>query len=418
MNKTNINTTLSTLNFILIFIGYQFVTTLFLPVSSDIEDISQQITIPYRAFALILSLTIIFINFRETKENFSIPLRVFLFFWVILIIRIFYDTNLRNDVKIDDMTQLWLYIFGIILPLIFSIIKSYKYINLNFALNAIFLICTIILIVTLFSNQALFVGDIDEGRQNANIALNTITFGHLGVTTVILGLFKLGNKELSNFRKLLIILVIVIGFFAMLRAGSRGPFFALGVVLFFWLFSKGKNFVKGFLIVLLFLAIIATFINPILDFIGYISPLMEERVRLSIFEGDSSERDPLYAAALNHFINNPFLGNQFALFEKVGLYEGNGTFIYSHNIILDAFMGMGIVGGLSMLYFLLNALKLCYRNIGSDDYSFWISLILIQQITSDMLSGAFYYDPLLSALLVFHFLYYNSKNKEKILFFQ
>ncbi len=380
------------------------------------DDISQKITIPYRAFSLILSLMVIIINSSETREKFSMPLKVFLVFWFILIIRIFYDTNLRTDVRIDDTTQLWLYIFGIILPLVFSIIKSFKYINLRFALNAILTICASILIVTLFSNQALFVGDVDEGRQNANIALNTITFGHLGVTTVIIGLFKLGDKELSKYIKFIIILIIAIGFFAMLRAGSRGPFFALGVVLFFWIFSKGSNFLKGLLIVLLFFSIIIIFIDPILEFIGYISPLMEDRVRLSIYEGDSSERAPLYAAAINHFLNNPILGSRFALFENVGVYDGNGTFIYSHNIILDAFMGMGLVGGFSMLYFLFKALKICYINIGFDDYSFWISLVLVQQITSDMLSGAFYYDPLLSALLVFHFLYYNSKKRDELSF--
>jgi len=54
MKYNKINTFLVTLNFVLMFIGYQLATSLFLPVSSDIEGISRTVTVPYRAFALLI----------------------------------------------------------------------------------------------------------------------------------------------------------------------------------------------------------------------------------------------------------------------------------------------------------------------------------------------------------------------------
>ena len=258
-------------------------------------------------------------------------------------------------------------------------------------------------------------GEIEEGRQNANVALNTISFGYVGVTTILIGMFIITRKE-NIFIKILIFTIILLGFYSMLRAGSRGPFLSLIIVLTFWYFSKDKYVFKKILFFAFIFLLLIIFVDSFLHLLGYISPIMEERVRLTIFEGDSSERDPLYIGAITHFINSPIFGSQFALFESIGVYDGNGTFIYSHNIILDAFMGMGIIGGFLIIYFLYYSLKISHSNINLKNDNFWISLILVQQISSDMLSSAFYYDPLLSALLVFHFLCYNSKKKDELSF--
>ena len=64
-NRSKINIFLSTLNFVLCFVGYQLATSLFLPISSDLEGISRTVTVPYRAFALFISFQIIFLNIRR-----------------------------------------------------------------------------------------------------------------------------------------------------------------------------------------------------------------------------------------------------------------------------------------------------------------------------------------------------------------
>jgi O-antigen ligase len=401
ISKYNLNVFLSTLNFVLCFVGFQFATSLFLPAVSDMEDITRSVTVPYRAFALFLSLLVIMINILKKSNSYPIVLKVFLFFWGILVIRVFYDVFIRTDIRLGDTSQVWFYIFGICIPAVFSIIKSYTYINLEKSFWWVLVLTAVSLVLTLFSNQALLVG-VDElnGRQGGNAAISTIAFGHFGTTSVILGLYTFLEKKLNWFYKVLIILLILLGFFSMLRAGSRGPVMALGVVLFFWLFSRVKNpFLAIFtlLIVGLFTVIL---MDQILLVMGDISPIMEERLRQSIYEGSTGGRDPYYSAAVEAFYDSPILGKQFVLIFP------DGTFDYSHNLILDALMGLGVIGGGILFYFLGVAFKKSYYLIKKKDPHFWIGLLLIQQVMANMVSSAFYYNQLLSVLLVFVFLKY------------
>ena len=139
------------------------------------------------------------------------------------------------------------------------------------------------------------------------------------------------------------------------------------------------------------------FIDPIIDFIGDISPVMEYRLKASVHEGDSSGRDQIFKLALQSFWDQPFLGKQFAMFD-------NGDLRYSHNIILDSLMGLGVWGGGAMIYVLWSAVKTAYLSIKNNDEYFWVLLLLIQHIVFSMFSGAIYFNGLLNMLLVFAFL--------------
>ena len=113
INKLKLNIFLSTLNFILFFVGFQLVTSVLLPAVSDIEGVTRAITIPYRGFTLLLSLVVIVLNLKRKPTYYPNALKAFLFFWGIMIIRIFYDVFVREDIIINNTSQLWLYIFGI-----------------------------------------------------------------------------------------------------------------------------------------------------------------------------------------------------------------------------------------------------------------------------------------------------------------
>lgn len=401
MQIQKINKFLSTLNFILLFVGYELATSLFLPTSSNIEGISRTITVPYRAFTLALSLIVIILNFRKTLIKYPFGIKVLFFYWIILIVRIFYDLNFRPDIYINETFQLWMYIFAICIPTIISIIKSYNDINLNVSLYWIISLIAITLIISLFSNQEMLVSSSEAtGRQDANLAFDTISYGHLGTMGILLSLYLLIERKSVWIIKIFVILLIILSTFSMLRAGSRGPIMALLVVALFWIFSRGKNIFVGILIFTLSFILILLFLNQILDFIGNISPIMEERLKASIYEQDTSAREPYYKYAFQVFLDYPIYGNQFAIF------RGNGGFIYPHNLILEALMGMGILGGVSMLYLLFSSLKKSYVLINKRTKHFWISLILIQQIMFNMTSSAFYYNYLLSALITTVFIYY------------
>lgn len=400
MQISKIDTFLSTFNFVLFFVGYQLATSLFLPVSSDMEGISRMVTVPYRAFALLISLLVILLNLKKKVGKTPVAFKVLWVYWLALIIRIFYDTNIRIDVNLRDTTRLWLYVFGIILPAMISVMKSVRMIDLDNALKWVYLGTVVTLILSLSNNSALLMDSSEiTGRVAGNLALNTIYFGHLGTMGVVLSLFLLSKGGVSVIKKILIVAVMLLSFFIMLRAGSRSPILALAVILIFWLFARGKNLVLGVSIAAATVLLIFVFMDPILNFMGNISPVIEFRLRASIYEGYTSGRDFLYDQAFQEFLDHPIIGSQF------GIFDNFGNFFYSHNIILDSLMGLGLFGGISMLYILCIALKKSYQMIKMSDPHFWVSLILVQQIVLIMLSGAIYYNQILNVLLVFVLLY-------------
>lgn len=405
LNKTNVF--LSTFSFVLCIIGYPLITSIFLPITSDVENASRAITVPYRAFALLIMLLVIALNYKRTIRSFPFPLVILIVYWVLLILRMNIDIYLRSDIYVKNPSQLWLYVFGICLPVLFSTLKSYKYINLDKALLWVWISINVVLLTSLFANQALFAETGVMDRQNANIALNTIAYGHLGVMGVYLSFFYLLNRKNSFFFRALVVVVVFLSFYSMIRAGSRGPIIGLLVVLFFWIFSRRKNALIGSLAILITVLVLIIFWNNILSIVGTFSPIMEERIKYTLQEGDKG-RSVLYQTGLNIFYENPFLGKHYALFNSDGIPG------YTHNIFIDSLMAWGIVGGIMMIYMLYSGLKSCYYNINSKNSNFWISLILVHQMTANMFSGTFYEDPLLTMLLTYHFISYSLRKQSLI----
>lgn len=399
-------TYLNTFNFVLCFVGYQTATTLFLPSgSSDLEDISRTVTVPYRAFALGISLVVIFLNFYRPINKMSVPVKLFMVYWFFFVCRMASDIYIRTDVNIADTSQLWLYVFGIIIPSMISIMMSFKKIDFQKALIWIYVLMAVVLLFTLFTNQMLLAEDKDTTiRVNANLALNTISYGHFGVSAFFLSIFLLLHKRTNVVYKTLIITLAILAFYSILRAGSRGPIVAFLVVGFFWILAWGKNIIFNIIVTLFLFILIIANLDAILSFLGDISIVIEERLRDTIYKGDTSDRNPIYEQAFNVFLDNPLIGKQFALFI-------NGEYAYPHNIILEAFMALGIGGGMVIVYILISAIKKSFIIVNCRDVNYWIFLILIQQISSNMTSGAIYSDPLLSMLLVFIFLYYDNINQ-------
>ncbi len=405
MNINKINVFLSTLSFVLCIVGYSLATTFFLPSSSDLGSVSQSVTIPYRAFALIIMLSVIFLNLKKKVHPLPLPIVVLLLYWLALIIRIFSDVYFRTDYFFTDTSQLWLFIFGICLAGLFSTLQSFDFIDTEKALYFVWAGVILMLTLTLFSNQALLSNTDSEYRVDANVALNTISYGNFGVTGLLLSIYILINKKVNKYFKIFAIISIVLCIYSVLRSGSRGPILAFLLVVLFWFFSKGKNVKVGLAILAMSFLILYILQDFILSLMGKISPVIELRLRESLEGGVDDGRSRLYDESINVFLNNPLLGQQFAIF------DGQGGYAYAHNLILDAAMALGVFGAVAMIYIIFSALKKCYKNIHYNKKYYWVSLILIQQISILMVSGTFYQDQLLSTLLVFHFI--SDKNKQE-----
>lgn len=405
MTKTNfhnVNVFLSTVFLVLVLVGYPLVTSIFLPAVSDLEGVSQQVTIPFRGLTLLIMLFLIIINIKNNIRPFPAPLAFLIFYWVFLIIRIVYDLFFRVDVHLNETAQLWLYVFGICLAGLVTTLKTYSNIDFDKAFKWTWLGLLIILLITLFSNQSLLSNENSELRVDGNVALNTISFGNLGVTAVLLTLYMFREQKTTKIYKILGIILLIISLYSMLRAGSRGPILNASVVLLFWYFSKRKKIGLGLIALVVLLLILYFARDYILTIMGNIAPVIESRIRDTLEGKGGNERNVLYDSAIEAFLDSPLLGKQFAIF------DGLGGYAYAHNIVLDSLMALGLIGGFMMLYILYSAIKSCYLNIQTNN-NYWLSLILIQQISTLMVSGTFYQDQLLSVLLVLHFTMFKNK---------
>ena len=390
MSQSQINKFLSTFHFVLLISGYQLATSLLLPVTSNVEGISRTVTVPYRGFMLFIALLVILFNVKK-KLLISFPLRILAFYWFILMLRIISDFYLRSDVFIytSEKTRLWLYIFAIILLPTFAIIKSYKEINFHYAAIWIYCLTLLTLGLSFFSNDLMQTAG--EQRVSMNAGLATISSGHLGASGIILTLYFLfygSRKTILSYGFLSI--GMLISTITLLRAGSRGPVLALMVVISLWVLAHSKHLIRNISILILLFLIVLLFFDNIQSLIGQISPIMQARLAR---EDHIGSRFLLYSEAFNIIRNNPLVGKQFALF------PAPGYFIYCHNIILDSLIGMGVIGGISIIYLITIAFKYTYKLIESRNPDFWLGLLLIQRVIYNMVSSSIYFSELFTILL-------------------
>ncbi len=392
----------ATANFILAICGYQFVTTLFLPMSDDVEVATRMVTVPFRIVSLFVTIATIFLHLRNIQQI-PVLLKLFLVYWGIMLCRILYDLNINMDIAVTESYKTFVYTWTLVcLSYTISTLLSFSSINFSVAFKACYILLLVTLLMTISGNEMMF--EEVEGRLDGNVALNTISFGHTGVTLAILAMWSLFRSK-GLLSKIFHFVVFAIGFFIMLRAGSRGPFVAMIGVIMFYMLSRIHNKVvaiASFIVVSLFLYINFEFI---LELIGQISPIMEQRLSNSIYLNDSSGRDNLMDYALYGIAEKPLLGKSFAIPQRTG------EMYYPHNYFVEAFMSCGIIiGGMFVLlnlYVILASTKIIENKLTYG----WLVLLFVQKFFHGMFSGAIYLNYDFSILMVINLiLIYNMKH--------
>lgn len=140
--------------------------------------------------------------------------------------------------------------------------------------------------------------------------------------------------------------------------------------------------------------------------------VLYERTMASILEGDMSGREYIFADAIAQIQAHPIIGDWHLLYYK------NGVGNFSHNIVLDSWMSLGIIIGSFIIilyfYFIKKAIKLISeKNI----YSFIGYLTLLSIGYSLTTGGALPYKDTFNfafgmlLLTTFPNFYINSNNK-------
>lgn len=382
---------LSTLNFVLIFFGYQFIASMGAPFMNAVTG-SRFITVPYRAFTLGLSL---FLLFRSRNPFPSTPVANCLWaYWILLIVRLVYDFYVQNNFVISETgkSKVLLFMFCITLPQILAFAKTWDKVDYSKALFYSVFSLVVIAIANLIFNKALlndaFVTN-TSGRVDGGIALNTISFGHCGTSLALLSVFFLNYRK--DIKKWIGIGLLLLGLFVMIRAGSRGPVLSFLIVLSLVLSFKSKQLIYATLILTLIILCLYVFQNELLSLIKNISPVLHNRLESTIQTGEMTGRDKSFAKALEIWYDNPIIGKYFAFYFGSPANPG-----YTHNIILDAAIVGGIIGISLILTLYFTVLKSLYYSCTYNKEMLWIPILTVQNFIGALSSGSFYYNSTLA----------------------
>ena len=356
---------------------------------------SQIFTFTYRICMLIFSLILLFLF---TKRYINIPssVRIYLLFFSLFLIRASYDLLINTDFQItsSEINRFFYFTFLIIIIPSITLLYTRKYINLNKVFFQVLFIISLSILISYFNIEEI---KYDKRLELTN-GLGVITTGHLASLQIILSYFSFKNKLIKNrFLNFILIFTSFLSLQILFLSGSRGPFLNLILILIF-INLKLKN-LKYFAIVSVMLIF---FSFPIINFFIENIPIFSNRVLLSQGVGG---RYFLYLETIDIIRNNLFFGHQFAL------PRSNGEFVYTHNIILDSMISLGIIGLILILLTIKNIIKYSYNIIKSESKHSWVAILLLLEFFKLLVSSSFYINERFTFLIIILFTLNSSNYK-------
>ncbi len=331
------------LNFVLCFCGFTIFTTF---VDNSLGSII------YRGVTLTISVICLLIAGVNFGKNTA--LKIFIISFAIIVIKITIDYIFigvpSSYQKAANNTLLFAYGVSFIPTL--SVIGSWERIHTKTCVTLIFLS----LFLILGSEYIKHGGESSTVRVDLNDRQSTLTFGDNGAYLVIISLAivsRLKNDKYKLTSLVLAILGIIIGFFSIGRAASRGPLLGC-IAAFIYIAFNSTKFIKLVLIGLLLTASMS--IVAFLNYLESSAPVLYSRILLSIEEMDTSGRDKIFEDGFKILEDSPIIGG------NPVILMNNGEFTSFHNCYLDIAIGTGVIGGLIFIILILslaiNSIKL------------------------------------------------------------
>ena len=359
-------------------------------------DASRVLTIPYRAVTLGLSLLLLLYNFSlisRVKKPVSVNrlpfllkkniVRLLLLFVSAYSLRLLYDTLVVPENLFKQPVDYWLFWFLIIIipglnMFFLDKAESPKYFFWTWAAHGFIGIRTLLM----DPSQTRFYAQ--SGRLAAT-AINPISLGHYGASLALLGLFgwlnyrKILPKKRAKILNFACITSMLLGVIVVMLASSRGPFLALLSSVFILIIRQGKRNFRTFLLLLLIVlsAVAGTVFSS-----SYGTSFFERLFAL----GDELEanenglgRANLYSLALRLILQNPLMGTGIEM-------PGHG---YPHNLFLEGFLPLGILGGILFAWLMFRGFVLSIRSLTGPNQAWgWVGLLFIERSVGSMFSGS------------------------------
>lgn len=364
--------------------GYPLVAAI-----STLTDFSNRaMSICYRVFYFIIcSITIYyyFVNKIKIKRDWIwLPL---LMFWFAYLLRLSFDTYVNPINLSHEPYEYWIWVIGgSLIPMLALMGQMNKPLIIR-AMNWSFILLTLSSILTLiaFSDEMTkgLAVSLESGRLSLR-SLNPIAVGHLGGSLIIVSTMMLVmrvNEITSNLSNAIYLIAFALGLGLMVTAASRGPIVATVFALVIFVMSKiGRRHAITSMLSIGALAITSFYFTISIDEFTGFKPITRIIGSLQLSDDPSINiRLQAYYGAWQQFAGSPFIGS--AIEEKtIGFYP--------HNLILEAFMATGVVGGFAFLILLGYAIISAWKLLRTESSFYWIALLFLQYFMGAMFSGS------------------------------
>lgn len=345
---------------------------------------STAISITYRAITAIVAVALMIFARRTYRLNgVGVTLVASYVFWVLYLARIAHETSVNPFGLAREPIIYWTFAVGSCFVPMTALAFRTRQIEpdrlLTFFLGGAILVIVASLLVgstmSLSSEGAQF----DAGRFGLE-SLNPISFGHMGATAALLAYWAIRSLKL-RWNTLLYGACFALGIYAVIVSASRGPFIAMiSGILFVEIARPRATTALVVAMLAVCVALMGFDVYLIDDLTGtkFVERLMDA---VTVSGGTDLEREISFHGAWEQFLRNPMTGD--ALEERI-------TGFYPHNIVLEALMATGVVGGGALLVAIGMGLKHCVTLLRAQTGYGWIAILYVQYLIGSQTSGAVY----------------------------
>jgi len=220
------------------------------------------------------------------------------------------------------------------------------------------------------------------GRYDANSTVNTINYGQMGCAMSIVSIFGFMNNRIKH-GKIIYVLLFFLGIISIIKAGSRSPVVVLAAVSVIYLLARA-GFIKGILIGSIVLLVLWLSMGFLVELTEAMGSSLSSRMVTAVEKGETSGRSAIYENTLNIISDSLLFGDYYLIPSGVGR---NG---YPHNFFLEAFLTMGLVGGIPFTIMTLITVVKSYKLLHINHDSAWIILLFLQVLVYGMFSSSLF----------------------------
>ena len=341
---------------------------------SSFFTITKSIGILYFLFSLL--------NIRKyfTIKYVKIPIIVLLTIWLLLFLQSVFNYWPSSRVSIYNFTYLQnIALFWLVTN---DLVRNSRLMPKLF----IFLSAGVFLMAILVSLGIGLDSSIDRELGTYRLSFfgsNPNTIGNFASISLLLSIHMILNRK-KYFGKFMWATVFAIPFFFNLLSlsGSRGSVLitVVGIILLFVL-RKGNSIKKIFSIIIS-MGVISFLISKLME-----TEIMKQRIMNGIDEGGMGGRSYIWKAAIDIFLDYPFLGKGTTGYEYE-IINRFGTYIDTHNLFLYFMVTIGFIGFCLYLYFVSLLIKSAFTYYRFQDDAILISLCTIYILLVSKSGGA------------------------------